>query len=273
MKDENNKTNISDNDESIRNVVSDAAKSVVTETVKRNPKLAIIIPAIIVGVLLVAGGVFYFGHKLNWGKRVENDIEKTANVVSEINKIKELTTACFYEELAIKEVRYDTIRALKSSNNTPEEERSKIKDIFKKMSDKITGTAAKVTRSSNEIVLIGKGKVRAGFDLAKIEEKDIRIKNDTLYVTLPPVELFDIIMNPSDFTTEYENGKWSHELVRPIKEKAKEQLEKDAIECGLLDNSKESCVTKLTEMFKTFGFKTVYVTVQGELEITETKDA
>ena len=273
MEDKKNKTNGNHNDESIRNVVSDAAKSVVTDTVKRNPKLAIIIPAFILGLLLVAGCVFYFGHKLNWGKRVENDIEKTANVVSEINKIKELTTACFYEEIAIREVRYDTIRALKGSNNTSEEGSSKIKDVFKKISGKITGTAAKVTRSTNEIVLIGKGKVRAGFDLAKINEKDIRIQNDTLFVTLPPVEVFDIIMNPTDFTTEYEDGKWSHELVRPIKEKAKKQLEKDAIECGLLDNAKESGVTKLTEMFKTFGFKTVYVTVQGELEITETKDA
>lgn len=259
---EKNKSNINNNEESIRNVVGDVAKSVVTDTVKRNPKLIIIIPAIILGVLLVAGGVFYFGHKLNWGKRIQNDIAKTANVVSEINKINELTTACFYEEIAIREVRYDTIKALRGSNNMSEEETSKIKDMFKKMSGKITGTAAKVSRSSNEIVLIGKGKVRAGFDLAKIKEKDIHIQNDTLYVTLPPVELFDIIMNPTDFTTEYEQGKWSHELLRPIKEKAKKQLEKDAIECGLLDNAKESGVTKLTEMFKTFGYKTVFVTVE-----------
>ena len=80
-------------------------------------------------------------------------------------------------------------------------------------------------------------------------------------------------MNPSDFTTEYENGKWSHELVRPIKEKAKEQLEKDAVECGLLDNAKESGVTKLTEMFKTFGFKVVYVSVEADLGEVKSKEA
>lgn len=115
---------------------------------------------------------------MGWGVS-KTILRKTANVASEINKIKELTIACFYEEIAIREVRYDTIKALKGSNSTSEEGSSKIK------------------------------------------EKDIRNQNDTLLVTLPPVEVFDIIMNPTDFTTEFEDGKWSHELVRPIKEKAK----------------------------------------------------
>ena len=273
MKENNtNKVN-TDNEESIRNVMSDAAKSVVTNSVKKNPKLAIIIPAVIVGVLLLTGAILYFGFKLNWGKRIDNDIEKTANVVSEVNKIGELTTACYYEEMAIREVRYDTIKALKSNNSPTEEGASKIKQFFQNAKEKLTGTAAKVTRSSNEIVLIGKGKVRAGFDLSNMTKEDIVVHGDTLDVSLPPVKIFDLIMNPSDFDTEYEQGKWSHELLRPIKEQAKEKLEKDAIECGLLDNAKESGVTKLTELFKAFGFTVVNVTVKGQEEIIEEKDA
>lgn len=267
-----NKVNI-DNEESIRDAVSDAAKSVVTNSVKKNPKLAIIIPTVIVGVLLLTGVILYFGFKLNWGKRIDNDIEKTANVISEVNKIGELTTACYYEEMAIREVRYDTIKALKSNNNPTEKGASRIKQFFQNTKEKFTGTAAKVTRSSNEIVLIGKGKVRAGFDLSKMTKDDITVHGDTLEVTLPQVKIFDLIMNPSDFDTEYEQGKWSHELLRPIKEKAKEKLEKNAIECGLLDNAKESGIIKLTELFKTFGFSVVNVSVKEQEDVIEKKDA
>lgn len=267
-----NKTNTS-NEESVRNVMTDAAKSVVTNSVKKNPKLAIIIPAVIIGVLLLAGAVLYFGFKLNWGKHIDNDIEKTANVVSEVNKIGELTTACYYEEMAIREFRYDTISALKGNTAAEVKETSKLKQFFNSAKEKITGTAAKVTRSSNEIVLIGKGKVRAGFDLSNMTKDDISVHGDTLNIALPPVKIFDLIMNPSDFTTEYEQGKWSHELLRPIKEQAKEKLEQDAIECGLLDNAKESGITKLTELFKAFGFSVVNITVDGQqVAIEETEE-
>ena len=102
---------------------------------------------------------------------------------------------------------------------------------------------------------------------------DISVHGDTLNIALPPVKIFDLIMNPSDFTTEYEQGKWSHELLRPIKEQAKEKLEQDAIECGLLDNAKESGITKLTELFKAFGFSVVNITVDGQqVAIEETEE-
>ena len=115
--------------------------------------------------------------------------------------------------------------------------------------------------TENEIVLIGKGLVRAGFDLSKLSENDIIVNGDTLTINLPQPEIFDIIMNPSDFTTEYESGTWNHELTKPLKERAKVDLEKNALDYGILQKAEDSGLKRLEALFKTFGFNTVVLTV------------
>ena len=104
----------------------------------------------------------------------------------------------------------------------------------------------------------------SGFDLGKVQENDMNVHGDTLELTLPPAEVFDIIMNPSDFTTEYEKGTWSHELTNPLKERAKANLEKNAIEYGILQKAEESGLKRLEMLFKTFGFNTVLLIVREE---------
>lgn len=92
----------------------------------------------------------------------------------------------------------------------------------------------------------------------------MNVHGDTLEMKLPQAELFDIIMNPSDFTTEYEKGTWSHELTKPLKERAKADLEKNAIDYGILKKAEESGLKRLEMLFKTFGFNTVLLTVREE---------
>ncbi len=69
-------------------------------------------------------------------------------------------------------------------------------------------------------------------------------------------------MNPSDFTTEYEKGTWSHELTKPLKECAKQQLEQNALDYGILKKAEESGLKRLTALFQTFGFGTVKLSVK-----------
>ena len=101
-------------------------------------------------------------------------------------------------------------------------------------------------------------------DLAKLQEGDFNVHGDTLEMTLPPAEVFDIIMNPSDFTTEYESGTWSHELTKPIKERAKAELAQNAIDNGILDKAEENGLKRLEALFSTFGFKAVVLTVRRQ---------
>ena len=125
-------------------------------------------------------------------------------------------------------------------------------------------TTAAIANSNNEIVLIGRGQVRAGFDLAKLQEGDFNVSGDTLVVTLPSVEVFDVIMNPSDFTVEYESGTWDHELTKPIKERAKVVLEQKAIENGVLSKAEESGKRRLESLFRTLGFSDVILNVRQQ---------
>lgn len=187
---------------------------------------------VIVIVLAIIGGL-YLGYRLNlfsfpsFGRKPLT-IEKTANVVDEIKKIGELTTACYYEEIAMHDSRIDTTSILGITHH-----------------------------KNNEIVLIGKGTVRAGFDLAKITEEALHAHGDTLEIRLPDVEIFDIILNPSDFSVEYEDGTWDNEMLKPIKAEAKKQLEANAIASGILKKADESGRKHLKNLFATFGYNEV----------------
>lgn len=187
---------------------------------------------VIVIVLAIIGGL-YLGYKLNmfslpsFGKKPLT-IDKTANVVDEIKKIGEFTTACYYEEIAMHDSRFDTTSILGITHH-----------------------------KNNEIVLIGKGIVRAGFDLRKISEDALNAHGDTLEIRLPDVEVFDIILNPSDFSIEYEDGTWDNEMLKPIKAAAEKQLEANAIASGILKKADESGRKHLKSLFTTFGYNEV----------------
>lgn len=194
-------------------------------------------PILIVAAVVIVGGGLFAGFKLDWFHK-DLTIDKTANVVEEVKKIGQFTTSCYYEEVPLRDLRIDTV------------ERS---GIF--------GIGAGKSFKENEIVIVGKGRVRAGFDLSKLQADDINVHGDTLEMVLPQVEMFDIMMNPSDFTTEYESGTWSHELTKPLKERAKVQLENNALEFGILQKAEESGLKRLETLFRTFGFNTVLLTV------------
>lgn len=192
-----------------------------------------IILKIVLGAV-IAGGVglgIHIGIKAIKPLRIED----TNNVISEIKKIGEFTTACYYEEIVVKDERVDTVDSWfgKSTNH-------------------------------NEIVIMGKGRVRAGFDFKKISEGDLTAHGDTLDIVLPKAEIFDIIMNPSDFITEYEEGTWSHESTKPLKVRAKQQLEQDALDCGLIERATINGRKRLKSVFAVFGFNTVNITIKDK---------
>lgn len=221
-----------------------------------------IITILLIAVAVAAGfyASYKYSHIFDFLKREPLSIEKTSNVVEEIKKIGEFTTACYYEEMALQDSYNDTAHFMgRSADKLAGKALKKIGlGSLSRTADK---ASAAVTTSKNEIVLIGKGRVRAGFDLGKVQESDLNIHGDTLDITLPPAEVFDIIMNPSDFTTEYEKGTWSHELTKPIKEHAKSMLEQNAIENGILTKAEENGKTQLEAMFIVFGFSQVNITI------------
>lgn len=190
--------------------------------------------AIIVLVLVAAALLWLKLKPKNEGLK----IDETANVVTEIRKIAQFTSACYYEDVILKDKKANESLGGKVVNSFSKKDKPILED---------------------EIVIVASGNVRAGFDLSKLSEKDIVIRDSVLEVTLPKAEIFEVIVNPSGFDVYVEDGTWSHEQVTKVENKAMNKIRKDAISDGLLEKATELGVTKLTELFKTFGYKEVVI--------------
>ena len=215
------------------------------EKKKKKPIITIII-ILVVLALLAAAAFFAMKKGLLDFKGDELKIDKTPTVVTEIKKISEFTSACFYEEIILQEK--------KTSKVVDNSVGKKISNLFGKKEGLIT----------DEIVIIANGKVRAGFNLKDLADGDIKINGDTLTVNLPEAEIFDVIVNPSNFDIYIEDGTWDEQKVTEIKNEAVSKIKEDALTDGILVKATNSGVKKLSEMFKTFGFPVVNITIKGQ---------
>ena len=234
-----NKSNNSNIDKSI-NDKSKSSNGIWTNIAKGMG--AKIVEVVLVVLLLIGGWIFLKTNPFNWNFALWNTglkIENTANVVEQMKKISEFTTVCYYEEAVVKNEKQT------SANNT-------VTDFLKLSPDSI----------HEEIVIIAKGKVRAGFDLSKIKVEDIVVKSDTISIILPSPEVFEVIANPSDYEVFVEDGKWSHEEIVALQVDHREQLLQSAVNAGVLDKAKDG-KNKISDLLKTFGFNVVKVEVDN----------
>ena len=202
-------------------------------------KVALIITGIVVALAALA--VLYFnpfGWNFSLSFSNKPKIADTKNVVEHVREISEFTTASYYEEFVVQESKIVAKESLFG---------------FKK---------DQVDSVQNEIVIILKGKVRAGFDLSKMTEADLCAKSDTLLVQLPAPELFDVIINPSDYEIFIEEGKWSHDEIQAFQVQSKEQLRTHALQEDIIGKAKTEGKERLTNLFKTFGYKVVEVSIK-----------
>lgn len=109
--------------------------------------------------------------------------------------------------------------------------------------------------NKKKIIIIASGKIRAGFDLSKMETQII--DETTIRLKLPPVKILDIITNPSNFRTFSERGSWSHDRVTLTKNSARKELLELALEDKFLSVAEENGKKQLSEMFMLLGFKQV----------------
>ena len=200
------------------------------------------VATIVIAAVVIIGGFFLlkmnpFGWNINFLGISELKIDDTANVVEKIKKISEFTTACYYEEFVLKEGK---------------KEASKLEGVAKFVKVQADSTL-------NEIVILSKGTVRAGYNLSKISATDLIISNDTITISLPEPEIFDVILNPSDYEFFVREGKWSHEEITAIQSTAKDRVLNDAMNAGILEKADVVGKERIQGLFKTFGFNVVKV--------------
>ena len=220
-------------------------------------KKAIVIGAIAVAVVVFSSvfvfDPFHFGLSLF---KHELKIDKTSNVISQIKKISQFTTACFYEEKVLRHDKYKQIEKKVYTQKMTAIDRAK---GLIGVADKPEYTTVADSSINGTIVFIVKTKVLAGFNLGKISENDLRISGDTLSVKLPEAEIFDIIVNPTDWEIFHRDGGWEDSELRAIQANAKEEIRKDALQYGLIDKATSFGHESLASLFKSFGFSEVII--------------
>lgn len=207
---------------------------------RRSNFISRLIPIIALVVLVIVITIWVIlRHK---PAKEELTIDETANVVTEIRKISEFTSACYYKDIILTEKKASESISGKVVNSFSKKEKPLMEDL---------------------LVIIASGNVRAGFDLSKIDTSDIVVKDSCLEVTLPKAEILDVVVNPSDFDIFIEDGKWNHQQVTKVEDRAISKIKKDAINDGLLEKASNLGVAKLTELFKTFGYDQVIIKVRS----------
>ena len=197
------------------------------------------IAGVVLVVLLLVGGYFalqYFNINLfgfQFGSELK--IDKTANVVEKIKSISEFTTACYYEEAVLK------------NSKTEAGKQNKLMSLVNVEADSVR----------SEVVILAKGKVRAGYDLGKIAAEQIKVSGDSITIALPTPEIFDVIVNPSDYEMYVEEGKWSHDEISALQAEYRNALMEKSKEYGLLNKADEVGRTRLEVLFKALGFSYV----------------
>lgn len=189
-------------------------------------------PALILLVLLLGVGAWFLAQGIRQDKRPLT-IDDTAVIISKIQNLGELTTACYYDELVLTQSKPNSF----SSSALGSLARDGLgKDV------------------DDHLVIIAKGTVRAGIDLFQMRPEDIRFSGDTVFVRLPYPQYLDVIVNPSDIEVFAESGKWSHEEVTRLQDSARQRLLMEADHSALKQKASEGAMEAVTDLLVASGY-------------------
>ena len=172
-------------------------------------------------------------------KAEEVVIDKTPILVKEIQSIGQLITYSALDEVVVD----STILTRGSS----------FVHSFNRMSPFPLPSADK------HLVLIAKGKILAGTNMASLTNESVTIKNDTIWIVLPKPQIIDAIVNPTDFETFVEKGSWTHYEVTLVKIKARRKMIDRALQRKILEKAGTKSRDILTGFLKSMGYKNVFV--------------
>lgn len=164
----------------------------------------------------------------SWGdlfSSKEVTIDDTPIIVKEIRSLGQLITATYYDEVVVD---------------------STVKHPFPQL-----------PITDDRIVIIARGKVLAGYDLKLLNAADVKVSKDTVRMHLPAVKILDVIINPADYETFEEKGKWKPESVTAVKMSARRKIIEDAGRKNLIESAGVKGRAVLEDFLKGAGFGVV----------------
>ena len=190
--------------------------------------------AIAAGVVLVGGGGafaisrYFKTHHL----RPEQKIKEINTVINSVTAKKDLVTACYYEDLVV---------SGKKSNLQETAERDK---------------KGRIKNPNHEMVLVQGARVSAGINLEEMDEKNFIVEGDSaIVITLPEPVLMGVVKDVSEYEEFTRKGVWEFDQVQELLKKQSADLEKNAVNSGLLDRAYENAMNLFTSFFAPFGYQ------------------
>lgn len=169
------------------------------------------------------------------------EIENTAIIVKEINALAQLVTITAYNEVVMDNV----VKGPAIFNNPVIPTLLNIPNL---------------TYADKKLVLIGKGHVLAGIELSELVPADVFIKEDSIALRLPPARILQVIINPTDFDTFEETGKWSDDEVRTVKIKLRDKLIANVLQQNILQQANDKAKLVMENFLTALGYKKTTIT-------------
>lgn len=113
----------------------------------------------------------------------------------------------------------------------------------------------------DKLLFVAHGFVNAGVDLAKLGPEDLETRNGVLYVRLPNAEVFVATLdNEKSYVYDRETGlltKGDIHLESAARRVAEDEIEKAALEDGILDLARQNAENYLYRLFQQLGYPEV----------------
>jgi hypothetical protein len=113
----------------------------------------------------------------------------------------------------------------------------------------------------DRLIFVAHGKVIAGIDLNKLGADDLELRNGILYVTLPEPEIFVTALdNDKSYVYDRDTGlltKGDITLESTARRAAEDEIEKAAMQDGILDLARQNAENYLSRLFVNLGYPDV----------------
>jgi hypothetical protein len=166
-------------------------------------------------------------------------IAETPMLIKDIKELAELTTMVSFDEVVADSITIDpatlAIKTITGLNLNP------------------------LSPGYNRLVLVCKGKVMAGTNLASLEPSQIFREKDSVSLGIPPATILDIIINPSDVETFIETGEWTAAAFEKVKIKAGEKMRDRALSEDILGKANARARLLMDNFLRQSGFTKVNV--------------
>ena len=128
----------------------------------------------------------------------------------------------------------------------------------------ITGDAGGVNLQplfGDKLIFVAHGVVIAGVDLNKLTDADLVVQNGILRVSLPDPEVFSATLdNEKSYVFDRQTGilsKSSPDLETQVRRVAEQEINKAAVDDGILDQARVNAENYLLRLLNQLGYKEV----------------